>query len=59
MSHNFCPDFKVKLSGMGEVGVSAVELGVGGSKEITSSTRMAFEGRREADRSKAPLRCDW
>lgn len=29
------------------------------SKEMTSSTRIAFGGSSEAERSKAPLRCDW
>ena len=54
------PVERVRDSGMGSVGERVREFSLrGASKEITSSTRIAFSGSSAADKSKAPLRCDW
>jgi hypothetical protein len=50
---------RVRDRGTGSVAERAREALPGASKETTSSTRMAFSGSSDADRSKAPLRCDW
>lgn len=60
MLQSFWPVFRVIVSGMGLVGERGdVALGAGGSKEITSDTRMLFSGSRVVGRSKAPFRWDW
>lgn len=52
------PDFRVKESGMGDVAGSGPEgVGVDGrEKEVTSSIRMALEGRSVLGKSKVPFR---
>ena len=59
--HRVFPDERVRERGMGSVAARALggSLPGGSEKEVTSSTRSAFEGSKEADRSNAPLRCDW